>query len=116
MAETTGVVTGPWGFDMSGRDLSVRPGDNFFDYADGTYVKNLVIPPDQSRYGAFNVLRDLSEQRTHAILEQASAKTAPADPVGKAGAFYKAYMDARPLSRRKWTASARLRHRRISPG
>ena len=88
-----GVDIGSWGFDMAGRDTSVRPGDNFFDYADGTYVKNLVIPPDQSRYGAFNVLRDLSEQRTHTILEQAAAKTGAGDPVGKAGAFYKAYMN-----------------------
>jgi putative endopeptidase len=101
-AATTGVATGSWGFDMSGRDLSVRPGDNFFDYADGTYVKNLVIPPDQSRYGAFNVLRDLSEQRTHAILEKAAADTTagPSDPVAKAGAYYKAFMDEAAAEKR----------------
>ena len=94
-AATTGIDTGSWGFDLSGRDLSVKPGDNFFEYANGTYLKNLVIPPDQSRYGAFNVLRDLSEQRTHDILEKAAAQAnaAPADPVAKAGAFYKAFMD-----------------------
>jgi putative endopeptidase len=93
-AATTGIDTGTWGFDMSGRDLSIRPGDNFFEYANGAYLKSLVIPPDQSRYGAFNILRDLSEQRTHAILDQAAASPAsqPA-PVAKAGAFYKAYMD-----------------------
>jgi putative endopeptidase len=95
IAATTTMDTGSWGFDLAGRDPSVRPGDNFFEYADGTYVKNLVIPPDQSRYGAFNVLRDLSEKRTHTILEQAAAKTGaqPGDPVAKAGAFYKAFMD-----------------------
>ncbi len=93
-AATTGIDTGTWGFDMSGRDLSVRPGDNFFDYANGTYLKSLVIPPDQSRYGAFNVLRDLSEQRTHTILDQAAASPAgQPGPVAKAGLFYKAYMD-----------------------
>jgi putative endopeptidase len=90
------INTGTWGFDMAGRDLAVKPGDNFFDYADGTYVKNLVIPPDQSRYGAFNVLRDLSEARTHAILEQAASKVDESgrDPVAKAGLFYHSYMDA----------------------
>ena len=95
LAATTGLTTGTWGFDLAGRDLSVKPGDNFFDYANGTYVKNLAIPPDQSRYGAFNVLRDLSEQRTHTILDKAATATngTPADPVAKAGAFYKAYMD-----------------------
>ncbi len=93
-AATAGIDTGSWGFDMGGRDLSVRPGDNFFEYANGTYLKNLKIPADQSRYGAFNVLRDLSEQRTHSILEQAAKGSAsPADPVAKAGAFYRAFMD-----------------------
>jgi putative endopeptidase len=93
-AATAGVDTGTWGFDMSGRDLSVRPGDNFFEYANGTYLKNLTIPPDQSRYGAFNVLRDLSEQRTHAILEQAAKSGgSSAGPVAKAGLFYHAFMD-----------------------
>jgi putative endopeptidase len=89
------INTGSWGFDLAGRDLSVKPGDNFFEYADGTYVKNLVIPPDQSRYGAFNVLRDLSEARTHAILEQAASKVDETgrDPVAKAGLFYHSYMD-----------------------
>jgi putative endopeptidase len=95
VAATTGADTGSWGFDMAGRDLAVRPGDNFFDYANGTYVKNLVIPPDQSRYGAFNVLRDLSEARTHTILDQAAANSgsAPSAPVAKAGAYYKAFMN-----------------------
>ena len=93
-ATTTGIDTGTWGFDMSGRDLSVRPGDNFFEYANGTYLKGLIIPPDQSRYGAFNVLRDLSEQRTHTILEQASkAANTATDPVAKAGLFYRSFMD-----------------------
>jgi putative endopeptidase len=94
-AATSGIDTGPWGFDLAGRDLSVRPGDNFFDYANGTYMKKLVIPADQSRYGAFNALRDLSEARTHTILEQAAANAGgqATTPVAKAGLFYKTYMD-----------------------
>ncbi len=100
-AATTGIDTGTWGFDMNGRDLAVRPGDNFFEYANGTYLKSLVIPPDQSRYGAFNVLRDLSEQRTHTILDQAAAAPASqAGPVAKAGQFYKAYMDEAAVEKR----------------
>ena len=92
-AATAGIDTGTWGFDMNGRDLSIRPGDNFFDYANGTYLKNLTIPPDQSRYGAFNVLRDLSEQRTHSILEQAAKGGSSIGPVAKAGLFYRTFMD-----------------------
>jgi putative endopeptidase len=87
--------TSNWGFDTSGEDRAVVPGNNFYDFANGTAVKNLVIPPDQSRYGAFNVLRDLSEARTKEILEQAAAKAneQPSDTVAKTGAFYKSFMD-----------------------
>jgi putative endopeptidase len=86
---------GPWGFNISGEDTAVVPGNNFFEFADGTYVKNLVIPPDKSRFGAFNILTDLSETRVHGILEAAAAKTTPTptSPVEKAGAVYKAFMD-----------------------
>ena len=86
---------GTWGFDLSGRNTSVKPGDNFFEYANGTFVKNLVIPPDRTNFGSFIVLADLSEARVHGILEEASAhaSTAPTDGIGKAGAMYKAFMD-----------------------
>jgi putative endopeptidase len=86
---------GSWGFDLTGRDTSVKPGDNFFDYANGTAVKNMVIPPDRTNFGAFIELADLSEQRVHGILDDAAAKAsdAPTNSIGKAGAMYKAFMD-----------------------
>ncbi len=100
---------GTWGFDLSGRDTAVRPGDDFFSYANGGYIKATEIPADRSWYGTVNLLRDLSEARVHGILEEAAVK-APAQPgardvQGKIGAFYKAFMnqpavealDARPL-------------------
>jgi putative endopeptidase len=86
---------GTWGFDLAGRDLSVKPGDDFERYANGTYLKTLKIPADQARWGAFNILRDLSDTRVHSILEDMAA-TAPMSPTtdeGKIGAFYKAFMD-----------------------
>jgi putative endopeptidase len=86
---------GTWGFDLAGRDLSVKPGDDFEAYANGAYLKTLAIPPDQSRWGSFNLLRDLSDSRVHGILEAmaASAPAAPSTEEGKIGAFYKAFMD-----------------------
>lgn len=85
----------PWGFDLAGRDTAAKPGDNFFQYANGTFVQHMQIPPDQTRYGTFNQLRDLSEARTRDILEHAAAGagTLPTDPLAKAGAFYHAFMD-----------------------
>jgi putative endopeptidase len=81
-----------FGFDVAGMDRSVQPGNNFYNYANGTYVAHLTIPPDQSAYGAFNKLRDLSEQRTHDILEKA-ASGGGTGQIAKAGLFYKAFMD-----------------------
>ena len=55
---------GAFGFDTAGMDPSVAPGDDFFGYANGTWARNTPIPADKSRYGMFNVLDDLSRERT----------------------------------------------------
>ena len=96
---------GAWGFDLAGRDLTTAPGHDFFTYASGTYMKKLVIPPDRSRYGSFDMLTVLSENRVRAVLEAAALKKGVGDEA-KIGDFYKAFMDesrvealdARPLA------------------
>ena len=80
---------GTWGFDASGENKAIKPGDDFGAFANGTYIANLKIPADQTRYGSFNILRDLSEARVHTILEEAAAKTTEVEPHsldGKIGA------------------------------
>jgi len=85
---------GVWGFDSSGMDPRVKPGDSFFDYANGAWVARTTIPADKTSFGAFDMLADLSEQRVHTILDAAAAKGGPATtPEGKVGAAYRAYMD-----------------------
>ncbi len=44
-------------------DRSIKPGDDFYAYTNGTWAKNTAIPADESNYGAFNVLQDLSRER-----------------------------------------------------
>ena len=92
---------GRWGFELSGMDRAIPPGDDFYDYADGAAVKALQIPPDRSRYGYFTRLAELSENRVHAILQQAAAQTgeAPQTSAAKIGAFYKAFMDEARVER-----------------
>jgi len=93
---------GSWGFDLSGRDLAVKPGDDFARYTSGRYTDHLVIPADKSTYGSFNMLADLSEARVHGILV-AMAAEAPLRPTtddGKIGAFYKAFMDEKRIASR----------------
>src|SRR4051794_26387655 len=79
---------GTFGFDAAGMDRGIPPGDNFYQFANGTWAKNTPIPPDKSNYGAFNLLDDLSHTRTQEILEQ--AKT---DPNSKIGEAYGTYLD-----------------------
>ena len=86
---------GSYGFDSAGMDKSVKPGDDFYDYANGTWAKNTPIPADKSNYGAFNTLDDLSRERTRGILEAAQA-----DPDSKIGNAYASYLDAATVEKK----------------
>src|SRR6476659_10358901 len=79
---------GTYGFDATGMDPSVRPGDNFYQYANGTWAKNTPIPADKSNYGMFTYLDDISRDRTKTLIE-----TAAQDPNSRIGAVYASYMD-----------------------
>jgi len=79
---------GSFGFDVAGMDAAVAPGDNFYNYANGTWAKNTPIPNDKSNYGAFNLLADLSQKRTNDILEELKG-----DPNSKIGVGYSTYLD-----------------------
>ncbi len=79
---------GTFGIDTSGMDKSVLPGNDFFEYANGTWDKTTQIPADKSRYGMFNVLDDLSKERTRTIIEE-QAK----NPDSKIGAAYESFMN-----------------------
>jgi putative endopeptidase len=84
---------GAWGFDLAGRDTSVSPGTDFFQYANGAYMKTLVIPPDRSRYGTFDALAALSESQVHAVMDAAAASPAATGDEARVSAFYRSFMD-----------------------
>jgi len=85
---------GPWGFDLSGIDAKVRPGDDFFEYANGAWVARTRIAADKTRVGMFEALTDKTQDQMLAIIEEAAASgAAPDTPAGKIGALYRAYMD-----------------------
>ena len=60
------------GIDVTNIDRSVKPGDDFFQYADGEWLKRTEIPPDRGRVGAFSMLDSLSNKRTSALIEEAA--------------------------------------------
>ena len=92
-ASTVAPKYGDWGIDLSGRDLSVKPGDNFYRYANGTWDDKTTIPPDRTSFGNFAVLAMLSENRTRAIIETAAAGKSNDPDAAKVGAAYRAFMD-----------------------
>jgi len=87
-ASSSKPAIGDYGFDDAGMDRTVAPGDNFYQYANGTWEKNTPIPADKSNYGLFTALDDLSKQRTQDILNEAKD-----DPASKIGNAYAAYLD-----------------------
>jgi putative endopeptidase len=93
---------GDWGIDLAGMDRSVKPGDDFYTYVNGTWDKNAVIPADRSNIGSFQELAILSEKRMREIVDQLEAK--PYDQLSgeerKLRDYYDAYMDAGQIETR----------------
>ena len=76
----------PFGIDLAARDLSVKPGDNFGDYATGTWTKQTVIPADQTNASIGYDLYNLSQVQLRSLIETAPATT-------KIGAMYASFMN-----------------------
>ncbi|MGY4396096.1 putative endopeptidase [Sphingomonas sp. UYAg733] len=79
---------GSFGFDETGMNRKVAPGDDFYGFANGAWVEKTPIPADKANFGAFDLLQDLSRERTRGILEAEKAKSG-----SKIGAAYTAYLD-----------------------
>lgn len=81
-------------FDVSGMDTTIKPGDNFFDYANGGWMKTAVIPDDQSGWGSFYTLYEENLQKLKGILEEAAqAKSTKGSVEQKLGDYYSSGMD-----------------------
>ena len=82
-------------------DLTVKPGDDFYKYASGTWIKNNPVPPKETRWGSFNELREFNIQAVKAILEKAASETSA--PIGsvtrRVGDFYTAGMDSATIEK-----------------
>lgn len=88
--------------DPANMDLSVKPGDDFYMYASGTWIKNNPVPAKETRWGSFNMLRDFNINAVKTVLEKAAAdKTATTGSAGKRVAdFYTAGMDSIAIEKR----------------
>lgn len=86
---------GSFGFDEAGMDRSVDPADNFYTFANGAWARNTPIPSDRSNFGSFAVLDELSQSRTHDILEEARNQSG-----SQIGALYASFMDDNAIEAR----------------
>ena len=91
----------PHGLDLAAIDRSVRPGDDFFQFADGAWVKSTAIPPDLGRYSVFTMLGEQTLRQTSELLQEAAKTGAGGDPVArKVGDYYAAYMDEAAIEKK----------------
>lgn len=88
-------------FDPESMNLSVKPGDDFYEYAEGDWIKNHPVPPDKSRYGEFAIVEDRTYDRVKGILENAASNTSAPDGSleQKIGKFYSMGMDNATLEK-----------------
>ena len=82
--------------DPANMDMSVKPGDDFYEYASGAWIKNNPVPAKETRWGSFNMLRDFNINAVKSILEKAAAQksAAPGSVEKRVGDFYAAGMDS----------------------
>ena len=85
------------GPDLAGMDRSVKPGNDFFSYANGTWVEKTKIPADRSNYGTFSILSEAIDKQVADLIRdtaQAAAKSpAAGSEARKVGDYYLSYMD-----------------------
>lgn len=98
-AVTEKAELGSFGVDLTARNEAIKPGDDFFMYASGTWYDNYEMPADKTRYGAFSGLAERSEDDVKAIIEEIAARKDLNAEEKLVADFYNAYMDTETLNK-----------------
>ncbi len=83
--------------DRANMDPALRPGEDFYRYANGRWIKALALPEDKSSYDSFTQVRDQNRERLRELFESLAASSGSAvkgSAAQKVGDFYAAAMDA----------------------
>jgi len=92
---------GSFGIDLSNRDTSAKPGNDFYRYANGHWLDTYQLKPDEMRFGAFIALSYRAEDQVKAILEEISSKPAAlGSPEQQIADYYRSFMDEPKLRAR----------------
>ena len=93
MSIWSGTMAQSVAFDTTRMDTSAAACDDFFQFANGTWVKNTPIPPSQSSWGSFSILAESNRDTLHDILEKAAANKNATGNEKLIGDFYASCMD-----------------------
>ncbi|PWK79939.1 putative endopeptidase [Mucilaginibacter oryzae] len=89
--------------DPANMDLAVKPGDDFFEYANGGWLKRNAVPAKETRWGSFNILRQENIDKLIGLLNEVS-KTSASQPKGslkqRVGDLYASGMDTLTIEKR----------------
>jgi putative endopeptidase len=92
---------GTWGVETADMDKSVQPGDDFFDYVVGSWVKTAQIPSDRTCAGNDLEIQNQLDDDLKSLVEGAAAENAPEGDISQqVGDLYSSYMDEATLNAR----------------
>ena len=104
VASTGFAQTQTSGIDPANLDTSVRPGDDFYHYAAGGWLKTHPLDAEHSDNGAFTDLYEQNQKRIQDIIMQYASTPQPKGSLGqKIGTLYNLMMDSVRLNREGWT-------------
>jgi putative endopeptidase len=85
-------------------DESVNPGVDFYQYANGGWIKNNPLPAEFSRYGSFDALAEENNEKVKLLVEEVAGKSSPKGSINqKVGDFYKTGMDTAKIDKEGMT-------------
>ena len=85
---------GTWGYNAASMDTGTKPGDDFFDYVNGSWLKRTPIPADRTFAGIDSILNDRIDSDVRAIVEDMARNPAQSGRIGQqVGDFYASWMD-----------------------
>ncbi len=98
---TSALPAGTNYIDINNMNTSVKPGDNFYEYANGNWLALNPVPASETRWGSFNILNDYTQNAVKAIVEGAAATSgAPGSSEQLVGDFYASGMDEATIDKK----------------
>jgi endothelin-converting enzyme/putative endopeptidase len=94
VAQQPKAAFGTWGYNAEAMDSAVKPGDDFWDYVNGSWAKRTEIAPDRTFVGIDSILNDQIDKDVRTIVEDMAKNPASSGKIGQqVGDFYASWTD-----------------------